>query len=227
MTSTNDNTRCRPPLENDPFSSGVRDGAGRGRGAGRGQNRRNRTGRGGSDRALAKQTFLGNTEGMNGNVFQCHGEKVDRHQFTKTVKALEEHINKTFEFPQDIAPICTIFNLPTLSPPPNLTEAEYTTNMAKEMIWDTKIKTYLKRIDIQESNQRAIYSITWGQSSVMMQLKIESLNDSDAKNASCDCTWLLKEIRGISHQFEATSRSTTPGEISTALGKDSRPSTIF
>jgi hypothetical protein len=141
---------------------------------------------------------------MNGNVFQCHGEKVDRQQFTKTVKALEEHINKTFEFPKDIAPICTIFNLPTLSPPPNLTAEEYKTDMAKKMIWETKMKTYLKRVDIQESNQRTIYSITWGQSSMMMQSKIESLNDVDSKNMSCDCTWLLQEIRGISHQFEAT-----------------------
>ena len=199
-----DEETCRPPLENDPFSAGIRGGAGRDRGAGRGRNRRNRTGRGSSERAPAKQTFLGNTEGMNGNVFQCHGEKVDRQQFIKTVKALEEHINKTFEFPQDIAPICTNFSLPTLSPPPNLSAEEYKTDMAKKMIWETKMKTYLKRVDVQESNERAIYSITWGQSSVMMQSKIESLPDFDTKNTSCDCTWLLNEIRGISHQFEAT-----------------------
>ncbi len=81
---------------------------------------------------------------MNGNVFQCHGEKVDRQQFIKTVKALEEHINKTFEFPQDIALICTNFSLPTLSPPPNLSAEEYKNDMAKKMIWETKMKTYLK-----------------------------------------------------------------------------------
>ena len=203
MTPT-DEQNCSPALENDPFASGPRGGAARGRGPGRGRNRRNRAGRGGPDRAPAKQSFLGNTEGMNGNVFQCHGEKVDRQQFIKTVKALEEHINKTFEFPQDIAPICTNFSLPTLSPPPNLSAEEYKTDMAKKMIWETKMKTYLKRVDVQESNERAIYSITWGQSSVMMQSKIESLPDFDTKNTSCDCTWLLNEIRGISHQFEAT-----------------------
>jgi hypothetical protein len=120
------------------------------------------------------------------------------------VKALEEHINKTFEFPQDIAPICTNFSLPTLSPPPKLLADDYKTDMAKKMIWETKMKTYLKRVEVQESNKHAVYSIRWGQSSTMMQSKIELLNDFEAKNTSCDCTWLLNEIRGISHQFEAT-----------------------
>ena len=80
---------------------------------------------------------------MNGNVFQCHGEKVDRQQFIKTVKALEEHINKTFEFPQDIAPMCTNYAWPTMSPQPNLSAEEDKTKVEKKMIWETKMKTYL------------------------------------------------------------------------------------
>jgi hypothetical protein len=91
-----------------------------------------------------------------------------------------------------------------LSPPPNLLTEGYKTDMAKKMIWETKMKTYLKRVDVQESNERAIYSITWGQSSVIMQSKIKSLHDFDANNTSSDCTWLLNEIWGISNQFEAT-----------------------
>jgi hypothetical protein len=178
--------------DNPPAPANQHDAAG---GRGRGNRNRNRGNRSGQRKPAATNNtnqktsaFKGNTEGMNGHVFQCHGEKVDRQQFTKTVKALEAHINKTFEFPQDIAPICATFTLPMLSPPTNLTPEEYKEDMAKKMIWETKMKTYLKRVDIQESNQRAIYSITWGQSSVMMQSKIESLNDFDTKNTSYDCT---------------------------------------
>ena len=37
---------------------------------------------------------------MNNNVFQSHGENAD----------LGEHINKTFEYPQDVASMCKSFN---------------------------------------------------------------------------------------------------------------------
>jgi hypothetical protein len=38
----------------------------------------------------------------------------------------------------------------------------------------------------------------------MMQSKLESLEDFDARNKTCDCIWLLKEIQGITHRFEGT-----------------------
>ncbi len=129
---------------------------------------------------------------------------MDRQQFSKTVKALEEHINKTFDFPQDIAPLCTNFRLPTLLSPPNLTAEEYMTDMSKKMIWETKMKTYMKRLDMMESNIRGIYAIVWGQCSSMMQWKLESLDEYTTKSSECDCVWLLKEIQGSTHRFEGT-----------------------
>src|SRR5688500_3678558 len=53
-----------------------------------------------------KSNFRGNTEGMNGNIFQCHLEKTDKKQFLKILGVLEELINKTFEYPEDVASIC-------------------------------------------------------------------------------------------------------------------------
>jgi hypothetical protein len=47
---------------------------------------------------------------MKGNVFQCHGENIDKQQFLKTVGVLEEHINKTFVYPQDVASVCKSFD---------------------------------------------------------------------------------------------------------------------
>jgi hypothetical protein len=86
--------------------------------------------------------------------------------------------------------------------PANLTKEEYEGDMGKKMIWETSMKTYLKRMDLLESNTRGIYAIVWGQCSPMMQSKLESLDDFGTKSNTCDCVWLLKEIQGITHRFE-------------------------
>ena len=141
---------------------------------------------------------------MKGNVFQCHGETTNKQQFLKTVGVLDEHINKTFSFPQDIASICRTFEVIALTQPPNLTKEEYDEDMGKRMIWTTSMKSYMKRTDLMESNLRGIYAIVWGQCSPMMQSKLESLDDYGKNSADCDCIWLLKQIQGITHRFEGT-----------------------
>jgi hypothetical protein len=76
--------------------------------------------------------------------------------------------------------------------------------MGKKMMWETSMKTYMKRKDLLESSTRAIYAIVWGQCSPMMQSKLESLDDFNLKSTECDCVWLLKEFQGITHRFEGT-----------------------
>ena len=61
---------------------------------------------------------------MKGHVFQCHGKTSNRQQFTKTVGVLEEHINKTFTFPQDVASVCKIFKVVQPVQPKNLEKEE-------------------------------------------------------------------------------------------------------
>jgi hypothetical protein len=145
-----------------------------GRGRGRGGNR-NRFGR-----VLRKppvQTFFGNTDGMKGNIFQCHGESTTKEQFLRTVGVLEEHMNKTFDYPQDVASVCKSFDIKPPTMPANLEKFVYEGDMGKRMIWETAMKTYMKRSDKLESNTRAIYAIVWGQCSPMMQSKLESLDE--------------------------------------------------
>jgi hypothetical protein len=210
------NARGETPLENQIDGLGLpgmgpivaarqraRAAAMRANGRGRGRNR-NRAGRGNAPRRPIVQTFFGNTDGMQGNVFQCNGESTSKQQFLKTVGVLEEHINKTFDYPQDIASVCKSFETTALVVPANLPKTVYDTDMAKRMIWETTMKTYMKRTDKMESNLRAIYAIVWGQCSPMMQSKLESLDDYDDKSTDCDCVWLLKEIQGITHKFEGT-----------------------
>jgi len=51
-------------------------------------------GRSGSNSTNRVPKFKGNTEGMNGHVFQSHNENASKNQFLKTVEALSEYINK-------------------------------------------------------------------------------------------------------------------------------------
>jgi hypothetical protein len=87
---------------------------------------------------------------------------------------LEEHINKTFSYPQDVASVCKSFEIVQLVQPANLTKTEYDEDMGKKMIWETSMKNYMKRKDLMESNAIAIHAIVWGQCSPMMQSKLES-----------------------------------------------------
>jgi hypothetical protein len=141
---------------------------------------------------------------MKETVFQCHGEHTDKQQFLKTGGVIEEHINKTFTYPQDVASICKTFAIVALVQPPNLTDEEYKTDIGKKMIWEETMKTFIKRINSQESNARAIYAIVWGQCSPMMQSKLESLDGYEARSDACDCACILKEIQGITQRFEGT-----------------------
>jgi Reverse transcriptase (RNA-dependent DNA polymerase)/Zinc knuckle len=181
----------------------VSDSSTAGRGRGRGGRGRGRGGRTGS-RPTTSVVFKGNTDGLKGNVFQCHGEHTNKQQFIKTIGVLDEHINKTFTYPQDVASVCKLFTVTKLTPPDNLTKDEYENDMGKKMIWETTMKTYLKRLDMMESNLRAIYAIVWGQCSPLMQAKLESLDNYAMHSGSCNCIWLLNEIKGITHQFEST-----------------------
>ena len=184
-----------------------------------GRGRRNRGGRGDGNRGRGRNSpsgntnakgrgrnpsnssFKGNTDGMKGNVFQCHGETPDKQQFTKTLGVLEEHINKTFSYPKDVASICKTFAMTPPEQPKNLEKKVYEEDMGAKLMWETKMKTYMKRLESVEANSRAIYAIVWGQSSPLMQSKLESLEEFPTKSAACDCVWLLKEIRGITHKF--------------------------
>ena len=107
---------------NATLSGGGRGGRGRGRGgrSGRGHSQAGR-GRGGSLTKTTGPVFKGNSDGLKGNVFQCHGEQnSDKQYFLKTVGVLDEYINKTFVYPQDVASLCKTFEITPLFQPPNL-----------------------------------------------------------------------------------------------------------
>ena len=198
-TNTGSNTSSHP--------NGGRGGGGRGRNSGRVRGNRNRNQSENTNQKNSSKnshSFKGNTDGMKGNVFQCYGETTDRQQFTKTIGVLREYINKTFDFPQDVASVCTSFKLTPPVQPKDLSDEEYEKNKTKKMIWETQVKSYVKRLETLESNSRAVYAIVWGQCSAMMQSKLESLAEYESKNKDCDCEWIIHEIQGITHRFDST-----------------------
>jgi hypothetical protein len=71
---------------------------------------------------------------MNGNVFQSPGESINKQQFLKTVGVLEEHINKSFEHPKDVASVCKTFETVDIIRPPNLPTDVYEKDMGAKMI---------------------------------------------------------------------------------------------
>jgi hypothetical protein len=114
----------------------------RGRSGGRGRGNRNGgSGRGGGSRAPVLPAFPGNTDGMKGNIFQCHGESKSKQQLLKTVGVLEEHINKTFEYPQDVASICKKRETTEIRIPREIRQDEYHKSMTKKM------KSYMMRLE--------------------------------------------------------------------------------
>jgi len=136
-------------------------------------------------------------------VFQCHNEAANASQFLKTIEALSEYINKNMSFPKDLASLCEDHSVSELNEPKDLS-AEEEKSKTKTLIWETKVKAYVKRCDEQEKNLRAIFSVVWGQCSTAMQSKLQSLDGYNEKKTECDCSWILKEIKGITHRFEGT-----------------------
>ena len=140
---------------------------------------------------------------MNGHVFQCHNEVASSSQFQKTVEALEEYVNKTLEYAKDLKSLCKTYEVRTIAVPTDLT-TEDQESKTKKLIWKTEVQTHIKRVDMQESNLQKIFSTIWGQCSATMKSKIESLDEYEERNETCDCAWLLTAIKGITHKFEGT-----------------------
>lgn len=61
----------------------------------------------------------------------------------------------------------------------------------------------IKATDVLDSTLRSLYNIVWDQCSKLMQNKLKTYSKFDNKDANRDETWLLAEIKSISHQLEA------------------------
>ena len=78
-------------------------------------NRAGRTRNGGTTTTTSRPTFKGDTEDMNGNVFQCYEEQANRRQYAKTFEALNAYVKKKLIYSADLAPLfATTMRTPTI-----------------------------------------------------------------------------------------------------------------
>jgi hypothetical protein len=203
MSESNDGTAAAGSgTPNTPAVATESGGRGRGRGGrggrsgGRGRSQPNA-----GSRSSNRQRFKGNTEGMNGHVFQTPGESKNQTQFTKTMEALAEYAAKNFEYPGDILPLFTNLTIPTLQQPADPTDDE-AKSPAKMEIWKLKLKRFVEREDKLQDNLKASYAVIWGQCSEAMKAKLTSLPNYATFSKKHDCAAILKEIKAIMYRLE-------------------------
>jgi hypothetical protein len=182
-----------------------------GRGGGRGGNRRgNRAGRGhtgqpatGSTTAARKFTFKGDTEELNGNVFECYEEQNDRRQYAKSLQALEAYSRKSMDGAADLS---SLFEdtptKPTLVEPENLSVTDSASEV-KKLIFKEKVRRFVQRIDLMDSNVATLYSVIWGQCSDDMKARVKTHDEYKRATKENDCVWLLGQIKAVTLQFDS------------------------
>ena len=67
------------------------------------------------------------------------------------IKTLAGYINKTVDFPKDVASICKKLEIHEIEEPVNLTTTKKVSD-TKKLIRKTKVQTYVRRIEEQEKN---------------------------------------------------------------------------
>ena len=208
-------------------NAGGRGGGGGGRGGrggrifkyrGGGKGGRGQSGRGGYRKPNNARGvfFKGETKEMNGNVFQTHSEQKKRGQFQDTMDALKVYSSTVYK--KDIRYLNPLFNRlerPDVSEPEqNFTTTENTNEHGvititqtpthfETAVYNERIKTWIKATDALDSTLRSLHNIVRGQCSNLMQNKIKASEKYEERDTNGDVTWLLTEIRSISHQLEA------------------------
>ena len=61
---------------------------------------------------------------------------------------------------------------------------------------------YTNSLDLLKSNLRVVYTVIWGQCTEAMQFKFKTVPKFTEMDTSCNCVWLLMEIKSVMQQFE-------------------------
>ena len=115
-----------------------------------------------------RSKFRGNTDDMNGHVFQTHDEASNKQQFFKTLEALQEYINKKLDHSGDVSSLCDDFSIVDVSlhEPKDLDPS--VTSAAKKQIWEKQLDYYVVRINTLGDNLLHLWAVIWGQCSYNM-----------------------------------------------------------
>jgi len=159
----------------------------------RSNSRPSRGGRNNRNPRTTKPKFKGETESMNGHVFQSPDESKDATQFTKTLEALEHHCTITYQ--SDFSsvfmepPNCVLPSVDKPSPP-----SANATQFNKDL-YPLLLKQYLSKKDKLHTELKALWSVMWGQCSNSIVTKLEDIKDIKKWKKSADVVSLMNEIQ--------------------------------
>ena len=138
---------------------------------------------------------------MNGHTFGCFDEHGDKRQYVRTVEALEQYAQKTYQFSRDFAPLFTTEpTMPRLEKPIPLPKDKR--DETDELIFREEVKQFVNQVAALKGNLAAIWSVAIDQCTETMKAKLESLKEYKEKHTASDCDWLLKSILSITLQFD-------------------------
>lgn len=152
--------------------------------------------------------FIGASSKMLGYVFQANGEQFKRGQFKDTLDMLKIYASENYT--KDVRKMESLFGddirTPVIQEPeePKIRKGNTAITKSQEKIYDAKIAAFVKEEKSMEDSLTALYNITWGQCSAMMQNRLESLLDYKIINKYADVATLLKEIRNISNELQVS-----------------------
>jgi len=169
--------------------------------------RSNMSGRGGNHRGYrgprnyrnqTTASFKGETEGLNGNVFQTQTESKDPTQYKRTVEALERYCDKVYDVDMRslFGPNPTI---PSVSRPK---QPEPDGDQVELDAYREEIKQFVKDRKAMERALRALFSVIWGQCSLNVITKLSSLDELEQWKETGACDELLMAVQQILMEFE-------------------------
>ena len=144
---------------------------------------------------MRSNTFKGDTVDMNSHVFQYRSETTDPKQYSVTLEKLTHYVNMTFMSATDLDPIFKRVATPTITKP---VKSEDDKNVVKMAIFNKDVKEYINRQNTLHDNIRNLYSVTWGQYSKPIRIKLIGLKQFESIDSNNDATSLLIEIKAIS-----------------------------
>ena len=167
-----------------------------------------RNGRGGNQSKKNNRfgsSFKGATEGMNGHVFQTYAEQSKRGQFQRTLEELQVYCSTTYKQEADLLePLFNKLENPKLDKPtkPVFSEDD-DVKTVEEDIYKEEIKAYVRGKINLEATLRSLFNVVWGQCSITLKSKLESKEKFKKIKEDKDIAELLKQIKGVVHQFES------------------------
>ena len=133
---------------------------------------------------------------MNRHMFQPYAEQSKRGQFQSTALL---HSKKEIDL---LEPLFENMQTPSLQKPtkPFRTEGD---DGADEDLYKEEIKTYVKDKKNLDATLRSLFNVVWGQCSITLKNKLKSKAHFKSIKQDKDIAELLKQIKGIMHQFES------------------------